>query len=395
MTTYDWIVVGGGLAGSALSYELAAAGFKVLLLEQSIAPQNATRYSYGGIAYWSGTTPLMRQLCQEGIKIHRNLSAELEGDTQFREADLVLTIDPGRDPDTIAAAYDQFAIPPKLIRPETAHEIEPLLDPGAIEAALHLQYAHVSPEAVVQTYQQAFLRRGGDIQIEPVTGFIQNVCQIQGVITSNGQYASANVAVCAGGMSRSLLKKAGLSVRVCYTQAELIETPPVDLKLRSIVMPAEPKRFRLEAEAGQPAVDRLWDEPGHEVAPAILDEGAIQLLDGRIRMGQVSRTFTDPATVSDSVQSEQEIRSSVGRILPGLKDLPGQWHTCLVSFSGDQLPLIGAIPDMTGIHLFAGFGNPFAILPPLARRFAHHATGQPDELLPQVSLDRFSVTAYS
>ncbi|HEY9698969.1 MAG TPA: FAD-binding oxidoreductase [Trichocoleus sp.] len=395
MTTYDWIVVGGGLAGSALSYELAAAGFKVLLLEQSIAPQSATRYSYGGIAYWSGTTPLMRQLCQEGIEIHRNLSAELEGDTQFREIDLLLTIDPDRDPEAIAANYAHFAISPKLICPKTACEIEPLLDPEAIAAAFHVQHGHVSPEAVVQTYQQAFLRYGGEIQIESVIGLIQTDRSIQGVVTSTGSYASAHVAVCAGGMSRSLLKQAGLSIRLCYTQAELIETPPVELKLRSIVMPATLKRFELEAEAGQPEVDRLWDEPGYEVAPAILDEGAIQLLDGRIRMGQVSRTFTDPTAVGDSAQSEQEIRSAVGRVLPGLKNLPGQWHTCLVSFSGDRLPFVGAIPETKGVYLFAGFGNPFAILPPLARRFARHAAGQPDDLLPQVSPDRFSAPAAS
>lgn len=395
MTTYDWIVVGGGLAGSALSYELVAAGFKVLLLEQSIAPQNATRYSYGGIAYWSGTTPLMRQLCQEGIEIHRHLSAELEGDTQFREIDLLLTINPDRDPESVLSGYAQFAIPPKLISPETACEIEPLLDPGAIGAALHLWHGHVSPEAVVETYQQAFLRRGGEIQIEQVTGLLQTNHQIEGVMTSTGEYRGANVAVCAGGMSRSLLKQAGFACRVCYTQAELIETPPTDLKLRSIVMPAELKRFRLEAEAGQPSLNHLWDEPGHEVAPAILDEGAIQFLDGRIRMGQVSRTFTDPTAASDSAQSEQEMRSSVGHFLPILKDLPGQWYSCLVSFSGDRLPFVGAIPDAKGIYLFSGFGNPFAILPPLARRFACHATGQPDELLPQVSLDRFSLTAYS
>ncbi|QYO64063.1 FAD-dependent oxidoreductase [Leptolyngbya sp. 7M] len=81
MTT-DWIVVGNGLAGAALSYELQKSGFSVLLLDRSDHPESGTRYSYGGIAYWSGTTALMQQLCQEGITLHRQLSAELESDTQ-------------------------------------------------------------------------------------------------------------------------------------------------------------------------------------------------------------------------------------------------------------------------------------------------------------------------
>lgn len=51
MKTYDWIVVGAGITGAALSYELAKKGFSVLLLEQNKAIANATRFSYGGIFY--------------------------------------------------------------------------------------------------------------------------------------------------------------------------------------------------------------------------------------------------------------------------------------------------------------------------------------------------------
>lgn len=49
MKIYDWIIVGGGIAGAALSYELIQQGFSVLLLEQDPTWQNATRYSYGGL----------------------------------------------------------------------------------------------------------------------------------------------------------------------------------------------------------------------------------------------------------------------------------------------------------------------------------------------------------
>ncbi|NJL42525.1 MAG: FAD-binding oxidoreductase, partial [Pseudanabaena sp. SU_2_4] len=95
MKTYDWIVVGGGITGAALSYELRQANFSVLLLEPHLisnSATNATRYSYGGIPYWSGTTPLTQQLCTEGLEIQSQLTAELDVDTQFRYLDLVLTI---------------------------------------------------------------------------------------------------------------------------------------------------------------------------------------------------------------------------------------------------------------------------------------------------------------
>lgn len=382
MKNYDWIVVGGGLAGSALSYELVKAGYSVLLLEQSATQQGATRYSYGGIAYWSGTTPMMRQLCQESAALHRNLSVELEADTEFREVTLLLTINPGRNPDQVAATYAGFMTPPALLSIEAACALEPLLNPKAIAAALLLSHGHVSPKAMVKAYNQAFLNLGGDRQIASVTSFSQS-----GVTTPSETYTSANIAICAGAMSRTLLQQAGLSTRIYYTHAEMIETPPLDLTLQAIVMPAEQQRFEMEDRAAE--VDALWDEPNREVVPPVLDVGVVQFRNGSLRIGQVTRALTDPHHQGDARESETAIRTGIEKILPALKDVPGQWRSCLVAFSGDRLPLVGALPQAPSIHLFSGFSNPFAILPPLARRFAQQVAGQPDEILAQMSPGRF------
>ena len=387
MNTFDWIVVGAGLAGSALSYELAKVGFSVLLLEQAAAPLNGTRYSYGGIAYWSGLTDLTRQLCQESIALHRQLSAELEGDTQFQERQMLLTIDPDRNPDAIAAEYSQFAVPPALLTAETAQAIEPLLNIEAIAAALLLPHGHVSPQATVASYNQAFLRAGGVIQTAQVTGLLRQGQRFTGVLTPSDSYETANVAVCAGGLSRSLLKAAGFSVPVYFTQAEIIETPPVDLQMQTIVMPATLKRFSMEAEAGK--ADAAWDERDCEVLPPVLDIGAVQFQNGSIRIGQISRMLTNADAAVDAAQSEAALRAAIGEILPTLRDLPGQWCSCLVSFSSDRLPLVGALPETEGLHLFTGFSNPFALLPPTARRFATFATGKPDKIIDALSPHRF------
>lgn len=390
MKTYDWIVVGNGIAGAAVSYELAKVGFSVLLLEQSAQPQNATRYSYGGIAYWSGQTDLMRLLCQEGIAIHRSLSAELEADTQFRELDLLLTVDADRDPVEVANIYSACAISPVVLSPETAWELEPLLNRGAMSGVLRLPHGHVSPEAMVAAYNQAFLRLGGEMQVAQVTGLLQSNQRVQGVRTPSTAWEGEKVLLSTGGISRALLQLVGLSMRLYFTHAELIETPPMELKLQTLVMPAELKRFAMEAEAGKPEVDRLWEAPNQEVTPPILDAGVVQFLDGRLRLGQVSRTLTDPKAQVNAAESEAEIRHAVGRVLPALQSVPGQWHSCLVSFSGDRLPVMGAIPDWQGIQLFTGFSNPFAILPPLARRFAQSATGKDDPILATLSPARLT-----
>lgn len=400
MATYDWIVVGNGIAGAALSYELQKVGFSVLLLDRSPTPENATRYSYGGISYWSGTTDLMRQLCQEGIELHRQLSAELAAPTEFRELDLLLTIDPDRDPAQVSAAYAKVAIPPTLLSAEAACELEPLLNRSAIAGALHCSHGHVSPESTVVAYNQAFLRLGGILQIDTVTSWLWQGQQIEGVITSTATYTAERVVISSGAMTRSLLRAADLPVCQYFTHAELLETPPVEIKLRSMIMPGELQRFEMEAKAGSPDVRTLWDESGHEVTPAVLDAGAIQFQDGRIRLGQVSRTLTDPNAKTDKAASETALRKAIGRLLPALESIPGRWCRCLVSFSGDRLPLVGAMPGTSRIFVFAAFSNPFAILPPLARRFAQVAgsTSKPStkpDLLAQLSPVRFDRTTAS
>lgn len=389
MKTYDWIAIGAGFTGAALAYELAKTGFSVLLLEQYATSPNATRYSYGGLAFWSGTTPLTRQLCDEGMARYQVLSQELDADIEFRELDLLLTIATDIDPEVAAASYAHFAIPPKLLSVDKAWEMEPLLNRKAIAGALTVKHGHINPEKTAQAYIQAFLRAGGEMEITEVQNLTPNPSVQAGrgvgiaIKTTTGNYHAANVVVCAGGLSRQLLKASGIPVRLYFTHAEMIETPPVEVQLRTLVMPANLKRFQLEAESS--VVDELWNEPGNEPIAPILDAGAIQFQDGSLRLGQISRVLTDPNAKVDSQASESWLRQSIGEVLPALAKLPGKWHHCLVAFSSDRLPLIGAMPEWEGIYIFSGFSNPLVIVPPLAQRFANWVSGQEDEIITQLS----------
>ncbi len=387
-------MVGAGITGAALAYELVKQGFSVLRLEQHATLQGSSRYGYGGIAYWSGNTDLTRQLCAEARVMHPVLSDELGESTQFRELDLVLTIAPDTDPRTITQSYAAVAVPPRLVSVAEACDLEPLLNPAAIAGALTVKHGHLHLGKTIHAYTQAFTRLGGQVHIGQVTGLLQQSGKVTGVTCEHDSFFGANVVVCAGAMSRSLLKSAGISVQQYFTHAELIETAPVDIKLRSLVMPAHAQRFNLEATSSTVELDNLWDEPGHEPIPAILDAGATQLMDGTLRIGQVSRTLTDPNAAIDGVASEQAMRTQVGAILPALKDLPGTWHHCLIAFSRDSLPLVGSIADVENVHLFSGFSNPLAIVPPLARRFAQAVTDAisptKDPLLTQLSPNRFT-----
>jgi len=388
MSAYDWIVVGAGITGSALSYELAKKGFKVLLLDPNPPLNNATRYSYGGLAYWSGTTELTRTLCEEGKKYHQTLSQELGVNTELRELDLVLPFNFDIDPEIIAQKYRNFATPPELITTQEACELEPLLNPNSIGGAFTVRHGQISPEHLNNGYLQAFKRLGGNLVLDRVLQINSLPNQAVNILTNLGQYQAENLVICAGGYSRQLLKNAGISLPIYFTHTEILETPPVDLKLQTIVMSAAMERFQLEAKATQPELQPLWEKPGHELTPFIIDKSAAQLLDGRIRIGQPSRTLSDVNATVNLTESETMIRQEIAKILPGLANLPATCYHCLVAFSSDSLPLIGAIMNFDRVHIFSGFSNPLVFIPPLAKRFADFITGKPDPIITQLSPSR-------
>jgi glycine/D-amino acid oxidase-like deaminating enzyme len=374
--SYDWIVVGAGFAGAAVAYELVKCGFSVLLLEQNEAPDNATRYSYGGLAFWSGTNSLTRQLCHEGKQRYSDLLHELDIDIEYRDVNLLLTIDADSDPATVVESYSRYQTPPQFLSVEQACELEPLLNKNAISGALTVKHGHIQPEKTAQAYIQAFLNNGGKILFSK---FLD--------ISSLGvEYK--NIVICAGGITRQLLNKSGISVQQYFTHAEILETAPVDVKLSTLIMPARLQRFSLEAKAGKE--DEIWRHPGNEPEAAILDTGLVQFLDGSLRIGQISRTLTDPEAKVDAAVSEKWLRDSVGRILPCLSSVPATWHHCLVAFSKDSLPLVGAVPGHDNIYIFSGFSNPLVYIPPLASRFALLVSGQEDEVINQLSPNRFT-----
>jgi glycine/D-amino acid oxidase-like deaminating enzyme len=384
MESFDWIVVGGGITGAALAYELLDAGGTVLLVERDAVLRGATRYSYGGIAHWAGDTDLTRTLCAESLAIHRFLPRELDTPTAFREIDLLLTVGHDDDAAAVIQSFAGFTRQPDPLTPQEAVGLEPQLNPAAIALALRLPHAHIDPELTTMAYRSAIARRGGRVAIATVTAV-----HADHVETSSGNFAGGNIILAAGGETRQFLQQMGLEIPLYFSYAESVETVPVQAKLRTIVMPAITQRFQLEAIASRSDVAAQWHQPDQELAPPILDAGALQFADGHIRMGQITRTLSNPQASLNPFQSEDWIRRQVREILPAIGDLPGAWCCCTVAFTRDHLPLIGALPDQPQIHLFSGFSNPMALVPGLARRFAKSLTGEADPLLAPLTPLRF------
>lgn len=387
MLNYDWIVVGAGITGSALSYELAKKGFQVLLLDKDSQPENATRYSYGGIFYWCGTTKITNQLCQESIELYPNLSQELDADIEFREIDLLLTIDKKINPKIIVPNYQKFYLKPELLDLQETCELEPLLNPEAIAGSLKFTQGHINPQKTNFAYQKAYQKLGGEIKFEEAITLLKKEHKIEGIETNQNTYYAKNTVICAGSLTRKLLQKNGLKIPLYFSHAQLIKTPPTNLKLRTLVMSANLERLEMESEIIKSENENLWQNPTNTILSSVIETGGVQFLDGSICMGQISQIITNPYADIDSVISEAEIRKKVATILPSLSKITGTWHTCQVAFTNKGNFLVGKIDNFEGIYLFSGFTSPLVFVPPLARHFANYYTGEDDSIISQLSIN--------
>ncbi|MFK8185713.1 MAG: NAD(P)/FAD-dependent oxidoreductase [Phormidesmis sp.] len=386
MQTYDFVVVGNGLTGAALSYELAKAGQSVLLMDDG-NQQSGTRYSYGGVGYWAGTNELTTTLLQAGFERHQALPDELGAETEFRELDLLLTVEKGADIEALKREYSVFAQPPVYVSAQAAQEIEPQLAPDSVAGAFTVRHAHVNPTLLVEAYNQAFRRLGGHHHIATVTQLVNVGDRITGVLTATQAYPAGKVIVAAGAYSLRLLKQAGVQVPLFFTHAEVVETPPLDVVVRSLILPAANNRFKQEAKTADP---QSWEKPDTQITRPVLEAGVIQFADKTMRIGQISRFHTAYTPTEDPATSTLAMRSAIAQQLPALKNVAGQWRHCLVTFTADGLPLVGPVPDIENLHIFSGFTGPFAMVPPVAQRYAQHLTAQADPLVEQVLINRFA-----
>ena len=194
------------------------------------------------------------------------------------------------------------------------------------------------------------------------------------------------VIVSAGAYSLRLLEAAGVKVPLYFTHAEIVETPALDFEVRSLIMPATNARFEMESKAGK--FD--WDKKETQIMPPVLEAGVIQFADKTARIGQISRFYTGFESPVEAQKSKGEILGAIAQKIPKLKNVSGDWRHCLVTFTQDGLPLLGPVPNISGLHLFSGFTGPFALVPPVAQRYTQWLKDYSGQYIDKMLVDRFS-----
>ena len=364
------VVIGGGVNGVAIAYELAKRGCKdVLVLEKEYLASGATGRCGAGVRQQWGTEMNLR-MSIDSVKLFETMNDDLEydGDIEFKQGGylLVAYTEPGWEQfKKNVALQRQYGLDVRMCSPAEAREIVPHLNTeGLVGATFNQTDGHCNPFHVTDAYAKAARRLGVEISTyTEVTGIITESGRVTGVRTNKGDIATTAVVNTAGGHGAIIAKLAGLDIPVYPERHQILVTEPVAPLQGPMVMSFH---------------HHLYCQ---------------QTPHGSFIMGLGDPTEPQGLSSRATWQFLEEMAQKVTWLLPPLKDIRvvRQWAG-LYDMTPDRTPILGGTPELAGFHMAVGFsGHGFMLAPMTGILMAEHILGQPTSLpIEKIDIGRFA-----
>jgi hydrogen cyanide synthase HcnC len=345
----DVIVVGGGVFGCAVAYELAKRSVNVLLLDQSL-PGRATSASAGGL--WpvgeavglgcgviyhaaqesensSGSAPEpLPNVFRDFLVASNNRFPALADDLREQTGiDIELTAGVGLiflmyTPDeqgivdSIARSLPQDDVL-EILTPEEVVELEPTITRDIVGGALLPGEHQVNPMQLAEAYKRAAIAAGAKFRHDTrVTGFRRKNDRVVGVEIGD-EFLSGDVTVnAAGAWSAELAATAGIELPVFPIRGQIVLSESLPEVLRGCISTSE--CYLTQKMHGEILIGSTTDRAGFDVS--VTEDAISSLCRGAIRAVPMLRNV------------------GIKRVWAGLR--PG---------TPDELPILGRIDGVTGI----------------------------------------------
>ncbi|GBC87597.1 Sarcosine oxidase subunit beta [bacterium HR12] len=370
---YDVVVIGGGVVGLSIAYNLAARhGIRrVAVLERAYLGAGASGRNTQ-VVRANYNTPETVPLYKASLELWRTLSQELDFNIQFStqgELDLVHTRDAlevERDKALLDAAY---GVPMEILTPDEVLERCPHVDlTGGGElpvlgASYHPPGSFARHDSVVWAYATAATRLGVHIHegVE-VIGLDVADGRCRGVLTSAGRVAAGEVVSAVAGWSSVVARMAGLKLPISTHPLQAFVTEPVKHLLDGLVSSMDLYVYVSQTARGELLV-------GAEILPY--------------------NTYSQRSTFDFLAEAAKRAIM----ILPVMATARAmrQWAG-LCDMTPDSSPILGRT-EVEGFTLAAGMGTwGFKGAPIFGLGLAQEiATGRPHPLLAPFSPDRFAL----
>jgi len=331
--TYDVVIVGGGVQGLSLAYNLAHSGLRsVAVFEKSYIGSGASGRNGEMIRSAFGSAEWIR-LFDKSLQLWEPLSAELDFNVMFtRNGYLVLASTPDEREAcrTHIRRQKELGLNVRLTEADEVTRLIPALNPQlATGGILQLNGGFARHDAVVWAYARAARRLGVDIwPYTEVTDIGVASGAVTGVRTTRGDVETRTVVNAAGAFAGQLGAMVGLKLPLEIYRLEMIVTEPL-------------KPFLPVALSSPHIMGYMHQTTRGEFAGGAEVEGR----------GPFSGLKSTRAAV-------QVMARKFTFLFPGLcgARLMRQWAG-VVSKTSDRGPLLGRVDEVKGFILSAAWGG--------------------------------------
>ena len=226
----DAIVVGAGIIGCAIAWELAKEGRRVVVFDRGPVGRQASWAAAGLLtpAHLADYPGPLAGLCVESQKRYEPWVRELAApEVEFRASGLILMVfddQDERDAATLESWKRERGAPVERLNRESLNRIEPMASPEVRGALLLPDVAQVRNHRLTRALAEAARKKGAEIRTDAeITGFLKIPGRINGVRTAKGDLFAAETIVAAGAWSGEL--EVGADVRPVRGQMVLLKGP--------------------------------------------------------------------------------------------------------------------------------------------------------------------------
>jgi len=367
--TASVVIIGGGISGCAIAYNLAKKGVKdIVVIERSFLCSGSTGRCGAGIRMQWGTEMNCR-LAKFSTEFYEkaNETLEYEYDIEFKQGGYLIVA--GNEAEDAqfkknVELQNRLGIPTKYLTPKEAKEIIPYIDETKIVSATFCQKdGHLNPFHTTQAFANAAKRLGVEIMTYTnVTGIKVEKGRVVGVETDKGFISTPVVVNAAGAYSKGIGSMAGVDIPIFAERHQILVTEPVAPLQEPMYMSFSMNIYVQQTPHGSFIMGRT---------------GENEPTDGRI---------------NSSWHFLEEMSKTCCELLPLLKKLNvvRQWAG-LYCMSPDRQPIYGPVKEVEGFYLACGFsGHGFMLGPVTGVVMSESILGEtPTIPINMLDMDRF------
>ena len=256
-TKADVVIIGGGVNGCSLAYQLAKKNKKVVLCEKSYLCSGATGRCGAGIRQqWS--TRENTKLAISSIKIFEQLEKELGQEIGLRQGGYLIAVHDDKDmkrAEQNVKMQKELGLDVSILTPNEIIDIVPILDVKgmrAIGATFCPTDGHVDPFKTTHAYAKAAISVGAKLyKFTNVTKIKTKNKRIESLITDKGEIKTDTVVNAAGAWSKQIAEMVNVKLPNKPFRKEILVTERVKSMFKAMVISFKDGIYFSQQDEGQ------------------------------------------------------------------------------------------------------------------------------------------------